>query len=93
MCTGGRYDDDSREWFTGTNTIGHTAWETRCRVVVADQAREFAFVNHGRDGPLHDGAVGLRPGAVAWRRHRRHAEAGTCFPPMPTASALRRTRG
>jgi len=50
VCTGGRYDDDSREWFTGTNAIGDTAWETRCRVVVADQAREFAFVNHGRDG-------------------------------------------
>ena len=46
----GRYDDDSHEWFTGSNAIGDTTWETRCRVVVADRGREFAFVNHGRDG-------------------------------------------
>jgi hypothetical protein len=50
VCTGARYDDDSREWFTGTNAIGDTTWETRCRVVAADRGREFAFVNHGRDG-------------------------------------------
>ena len=50
MCTGGRYDDGSREWFTGTNAIGETTWETRCRVVAADPGREFTFVNHGRDG-------------------------------------------
>jgi len=50
VCTGGSYDDDSREWFTGTNAIGDTTWATRCRVVAADRGREFAFVNHGRDG-------------------------------------------
>jgi hypothetical protein len=50
VCTGGRYDDGSREWFTGTNAIGDTTWETRCRVVAAERAREFTFVNHGRDG-------------------------------------------
>jgi hypothetical protein len=50
VCTGGAYDDDSREWFTGTNAIGDTTWDTRCRVVAADRGREFAFVNHGRDG-------------------------------------------
>lgn len=50
VCTGGRYDDDDGEWFTGTNAIGDTTWETRCRVVAADRGREFAFVNHGRDG-------------------------------------------
>jgi Polyketide cyclase / dehydrase and lipid transport len=50
VCTGGRYDDDSQEWFTGTNGIGETTWETRCRVVASDRGREFAFVNLGRDG-------------------------------------------
>lgn len=50
VCTGGSYDDDRREWFTGTNAVGTTTWETRCRVVAADPGREFAFVNHGRDG-------------------------------------------
>jgi uncharacterized protein YndB with AHSA1/START domain len=50
VCTGARYDDDSREWFTGSNAIGETTWETRCRVVAAERGGEFAFVNHGRDG-------------------------------------------
>lgn len=50
MCTGGRYDDDSREWFTGTNAIRDVTWETRCRVVAAEPAREFTFVNHGTAG-------------------------------------------
>jgi hypothetical protein len=49
VCTGGSYDDDS-EWFTGTNAMGDQTWETRCRVVVADRGREFAFVNHGLEG-------------------------------------------
>jgi hypothetical protein len=51
VCTGGSYDDD-RGWFTGTNAMGGSTWETRCRVVVADRGREFAFVNHGLDGRL-----------------------------------------
>jgi uncharacterized protein YndB with AHSA1/START domain len=50
VCTGAEYDDDSREWFTGSNAIGDTTWETRCRVVAAEPGRAFAFVNHGRDG-------------------------------------------
>ena len=50
VCTGGRYDDDSREWFTGTNAIGETTWETRCRVVAAQRGRAFTFVNHGPNG-------------------------------------------
>ena len=50
VCTGGSYDDGSREWFTGTNAIGGTTWETRCRVVAAEPGQEFAFVNHGREG-------------------------------------------
>jgi Polyketide cyclase / dehydrase and lipid transport len=49
VCTGGRYDDDG-EWFTGTNAVGDTTWETRCRVVAAEPGREFAFVNHGLHG-------------------------------------------
>jgi uncharacterized membrane protein len=49
VCTGGTYDTDG-EWFTGTNTMGDSGWETRCRVVVADRGREFSFVNHGLEG-------------------------------------------
>jgi hypothetical protein len=49
VCTGGSYDDDG-EWFTGTNAMGETTWETRCRVVVADPGHEFAFINHGLEG-------------------------------------------
>jgi hypothetical protein len=49
VCTGGTYDDDG-EWFTGTNAVGDGGWETRCRVVVADRGREFAFVSHGIEG-------------------------------------------
>ena len=33
VCTGGSYDEDG-EWFTGTNAMGDSTWETRCRVVV-----------------------------------------------------------
>jgi hypothetical protein len=49
VCTGGAYDEDG-EWFTGTNAIGDSTWETRCRVVTAEPPREFAFVNYGLDG-------------------------------------------
>src|SRR5262245_37051438 len=49
VCTGGAYDADG-EWFTGTNAMGDSGWETRCRVVVADRGREFTFVNYGVDG-------------------------------------------
>jgi uncharacterized protein YndB with AHSA1/START domain len=51
VCTGGTFDDDG-EWFTGTNAMGDATWETRCRVVVADRGREFAFINHGLEGRL-----------------------------------------
>jgi hypothetical protein len=51
VCTGGAYDDDG-EWFTGTNAMGESTWETRCRVVVAERGRAFAFVNHGLEGRL-----------------------------------------
>jgi uncharacterized membrane protein len=49
VCTGGTYDADG-EWFTGTNAMGDSGWETRCRVVVASRGREFTFVNHGLEG-------------------------------------------
>ncbi len=49
VCTGGSYDEDG-EWFTGTNAMGGSTWDTRCRVVVADRGREFAFINHGPEG-------------------------------------------
>lgn len=51
VCTGGVYDEDG-EWFTGFNAVGEGTWETRCRVVVADRGREFAFVNHGLEGRM-----------------------------------------
>jgi uncharacterized membrane protein len=51
VCTGGAYDDDG-EWFTGTNAMGDSTWETRCRVVTADRGREFTFVNHGLEGTM-----------------------------------------
>ncbi len=31
-------------WFTGRNELPDRTWETRSEVVVADRAREFAFV-------------------------------------------------
>ena len=46
VCTGGTYDADG-EWFTGTNAMGESTWETRCRVVAAERGKEFAFINHG----------------------------------------------
>lgn len=51
VCTGGAYDEDG-EWFTGTNAMSGTEWETRCRVVASERGREFAFVNHGLEGRL-----------------------------------------
>jgi hypothetical protein len=59
VCTGGSYDEDG-EWFTGTNTMGDASWETRCRVVVADPGREFAFVNHGLEGRVEMVRWGFR---------------------------------
>jgi Polyketide cyclase / dehydrase and lipid transport len=59
VCTGGSYDEDG-EWFTGTNAIGESSWATRCRVVVANPGREFAFVNHGLDGRVEMVRWGFR---------------------------------
>jgi hypothetical protein len=49
VCTGAVWDDDG-EWFTGSNAMGESTWDTRCRVVVSDRGREFAFINHGLEG-------------------------------------------
>lgn len=49
-CTGGEWDDDTRTWFTGSNTRGDRTWQTRCRVDAAERGREFTFVNCGFDG-------------------------------------------
>ncbi len=59
VCTGGSYDEDG-EWFTGTNAMGESSWETRCRVVVAKPGREFAFINHGLDGRVEMVRWGFR---------------------------------
>ena len=67
VCTGGQYDDDG-EWFTGTNAMGDSKWETRCRVVAAERGREFAFINHGLEGRLE---------MVRWGFSFRPADGGT----------------
>ena len=59
VCTGGSYDDDGR-WFTGTNELGGSTWETRCRVETAARGRSFVFVNHGLEGKV---------GMVRWGFH------------------------
>ncbi len=84
VCTGGRYDDDDREWFTGTNEMNGSAWETRCRVVIAAPGREFAFINHGLEG---------RSGSDRWtREQRRSRRRGGCCRRMPSASDSTKTR-
>jgi hypothetical protein len=37
-------------WFTGHNVIGELEWDTHCKVAAAQPGREFAWINHGRDG-------------------------------------------
>lgn len=51
VCTGGSYDADG-EWFTGTNDMNGSTWETRCRVEAAEPGRRFVFVNHGLEGSV-----------------------------------------
>lgn len=51
VCTGGSYDDDG-EWFTGTNELNGSTWDTRCRVEAAERGRRFVFVNHGLEGTV-----------------------------------------
>jgi uncharacterized membrane protein len=66
VCTGGSYDEGG-EWFTGTNAMGETTWETRCRVTAAERGSEFVFVNHGLEGHVE---------MVRWGFHLRPAGDG-----------------
>src|SRR4051794_31986580 len=66
VCTGGSYDEGG-EWFTGTNAMGDSTWETRCRVVTAERGRAFVFVNCGVDG---------RRDMVRWAFHFRGVGGG-----------------
>jgi Polyketide cyclase / dehydrase and lipid transport len=52
VCTGGEWDDDTRAWFTGSNSANDRTWQTRCRVDVAERGREFTFVNYGMAGDI-----------------------------------------
>lgn len=57
VCQFGTWDDVTQAgkegaWFTGHNAIGDVSWDTRCKVVVADPAREFSFVNFGPSGDV-----------------------------------------
>ena len=47
VCTGGAWDEGGHQWFTGSNKDGDLAWDTKCRVDVADPGREFTFTNCG----------------------------------------------
>lgn len=53
VCTSCWWDDPSKadtvgSWFTGRNEEAGRTWETRSKVVVADPAREFAFIVGGK---------------------------------------------
>jgi hypothetical protein len=50
VCKEAAWTDDSRQWFTGTNTIPERSWTTTCRVDVAEPGKEFTFVNCGMAG-------------------------------------------
>ncbi len=57
VCQFGTWDDPAQAgktdaWFTGHNAIGDVSWDTRCKVVVSDPAREFSFVNFGPAGDV-----------------------------------------
>lgn len=67
VCTGGSYDDDG-QWFTGTNEMGGSTWETRCRVETAERGRNFVFVNHGLEAKV---------GMVRWGFHFDPIGSGT----------------
>jgi uncharacterized membrane protein len=50
VCAEAVWDDDSREWFSGTNVTSERSWTTKCRVDVAELGKEFTFVNCGMAG-------------------------------------------
>jgi hypothetical protein len=52
VCTSAAWDDESRTWFSGTNTTDERTWTTKCRVDVAERGTEFTFVNGGMTGDL-----------------------------------------
>ena len=52
VCTGGSWDDEAQDWFTGSNANGDMKWDTRCRVDIAVPGEEFAFTNCGFDGGI-----------------------------------------
>jgi len=58
VCKSSAWDDESQagkegSWFTGHNEINKDiTWDTHCQVVAANPGREFAFVNHGREGDM-----------------------------------------
>jgi hypothetical protein len=57
VCQFGAWDDAAQAgkmgaWFTGHNAIGDFSWDTRCKVVASDAAREFSFVNFGPAGDV-----------------------------------------
>ncbi len=52
VCTGGTWNEADHAWFTGANKDGDMAWETKCRVDVAEPGREFTFTNMGFAGDI-----------------------------------------
>jgi len=52
VCTGGTWNEADHAWFTGANKDGDMAWETKCRVDVAERGREFTFTNMGFAGDI-----------------------------------------
>jgi hypothetical protein len=58
VCASASWDDPAQAgkegaWFTGRNEIGKDiSWETHCQVETAKPGKEFAFINHGREGDV-----------------------------------------
>jgi len=55
VCRSCAWDDPAQAgtegaWFTGHNVIGELEWDTHCKVVAAQPAHEFAWINHGPAG-------------------------------------------
>src|SRR5690348_6337538 len=58
VCASASWDDPAQAgkegaWFTGHNEISKDiSWDTHCQVEVAKPGKEFAFINHGREGDV-----------------------------------------
>ncbi|HEY7136855.1 MAG TPA: SRPBCC family protein [Acidimicrobiia bacterium] len=57
VCKSAVWDDPAQAgkegaWFTGHNAIGEFTWDTHCKVIAADPARQFSFINHGPAGDV-----------------------------------------